>query len=66
MKKDIRRWSTVKIDEKLLDVAVLNVMDVVSHHDSKDRIEFYREVAWDLLKLAAAMDYETELFDSEA
>lgn len=60
----------MKIEKKLIDSATSKVMDVVfvadQFNEPEYRIKFYRKVAWDLLQLAAAMDYETELFDREA
>lgn len=54
----------MKIEQKLVDVAVDQVMEIAFDSDiNKDatyRIKFYRKVAWELLKLAAQMEVEYE------
>lgn len=59
----------MKIEKKLIDVAVNKAMDTVFETDRFDdpryRLKFYRKIAWDLLTLSAAMEYETELFENE-
>lgn len=56
---DTQGWLIVKIEKKLVNSATNKVMDIAFEcNDSEYRIKFYRRVAWDLLLLAAAMEYE--------
>lgn len=54
----------MKIEQKLVDVAVDKVMDTAfdsdTNQDATYRIKLYRKVAWELLKLAAQMEVEYE------
>jgi hypothetical protein len=59
----------MKIEKKIIDLAVDKVMDVAFDADTNSeaayRIKLYRKVAWDLMKLATTMEYEAKLFNSE-